>query len=81
MVDAEARVSADQASLSQAIAFNLAAVEDNVAFFTNVLHTCDDAATQQQAGESAIALIDSYRARIKRIQEMSELGCGTRPMV
>ena len=81
LVDAEARVSADQASLSQAIAFYLAAVDQNVAYFTNVLHTCDDAAVQQQSGESAIASIEHYTARIKAIQETSEPGCGTRPMV
>lgn len=81
LVDAEARVSADQASLSRAIAFYLAAVDHNVAYFTNVLHTCDDAAVQQQSGESAIASIESYTARIKAIQEIAEPGCGTRPMV
>lgn len=81
LADAEARVSADQASLGKAIAFYLRAVDWNVASFTQVLHTCDDAAEQLRVGESAIGLIESYTLRIKLIQELSETGCGTRPMV
>jgi hypothetical protein len=79
LADIEARVSADRASLAQAIAFYLQAVDQTVAHCAQFLQTCDDVAEQRRVAMSAIATIRGYTERISTIQSLAEPGCGTRP--
>lgn len=72
---------ADRASLREAIAFYLAAVDRTVVGFTGFLQSCDDVGEQMRHAVDVSRRIDGYARRLTDIQKHSEAGSGTRPVV